>query len=155
MLTQITPPVSSHRDLLRAYSYQRHRFLLLCTLRKRLHSFAFINISHMFSTRLSIARSSRALHFPSGSLGNRTAFRPAIHNKTASRLISTTKMASFPVPSSDPPKHEMQYFPDMVNALPSTSAEFRRVLWTGLYTQLVLMTIPVGGDIGEEVSTIC
>lgn len=63
-------------------------------------------------------------------------------------------MATFPTPSSDPPKHEMQYFPDMVNALPSASAEFRRVLWTGLYTQLVLMTIPVGGDIGEEIHTV-
>ncbi|MCJ1431210.1 hypothetical protein MMC27_000561, partial [Xylographa pallens] len=35
----------------------------------------------------------------------------------------------------------------MVNALPSGSGEFRRVLWTGLYSQVVLMTIPVGGDI--------
>jgi hypothetical protein len=61
-------------------------------------------------------------------------------------------MAPFTTPSSDPPKHEMQYFPDMTSALPSTSAEFRRVLWTGLYSQVVLMTVPVGGDIGEEVS---
>ncbi|KAH8909268.1 RmlC-like cupin [Coniochaeta sp. PMI_546] len=63
-------------------------------------------------------------------------------------------MAPFPTPSSDPPKHEMQYFPDMTTALPSTSAEFRRVLWTGLYSQLVLMTVPVGGDIGEEIHTV-
>ena len=53
--------------------------------------------------------------------------------------------------SSGPPKHEMQYFPNMANALPSESAEFRRVLWTGLYSQVVLMTVPVGGDIGDEV----
>jgi hypothetical protein len=52
----------------------------------------------------------------------------------------------------DLPKHEMQYFPDMTTALPSTSSDFRRVLWTGVYSQLVLMTVPVGGDIGEEVS---
>ena len=39
----------------------------------------------------------------------------------------------------------------MTSALPSKSAEFRRVLWTGLYSQLVLMTVPVGGDIGDEV----
>lgn len=45
----------------------------------------------------------------------------------------------------------MVYFPDMTTALPSKSSEFRRVLWTGLYSQLVLMTVPVGGDIGEEV----
>lgn len=30
------------------------------------------------------------------------------------------------------------------------SADFRRVLWTGLHTQLVIMTIPSGGEIGAE-----
>lgn len=30
------------------------------------------------------------------------------------------------------------------------SADFRRVLWTGAHTQLVVMTIPVDGEIGEE-----
>ena len=31
------------------------------------------------------------------------------------------------------------------------SADFRRVLWTGQHSQLVIMTIPAGGEIGEEV----
>jgi mannose-6-phosphate isomerase-like protein (cupin superfamily) len=31
------------------------------------------------------------------------------------------------------------------------SGDFRRVLWTGEHTQLVIMTIPPGGEIGEEV----
>lgn len=31
------------------------------------------------------------------------------------------------------------------------SADFRRVLWTGRHTQLVIMTIPPGGEIGDEV----
>jgi mannose-6-phosphate isomerase-like protein (cupin superfamily) len=31
------------------------------------------------------------------------------------------------------------------------SADFRRVLWTGRHAQLVIMTIPSGGEIGEEV----
>lgn len=31
------------------------------------------------------------------------------------------------------------------------SADFRRVLWTGEYSQLVVMTIPADGEIGEEV----
>ncbi|KAK5079076.1 hypothetical protein LTS08_003771 [Lithohypha guttulata] len=61
---------------------------------------------------------------------------------------------SFKTPSEDPPKHEMAYFPDMTTSLPSTSGKFRRVLWTGLYSQLVLMTVPVGGDIGDEVHTV-
>ncbi|KAL8962554.1 MAG: hypothetical protein Q9193_001061 [Seirophora villosa] len=56
--------------------------------------------------------------------------------------------------STGPPQHEMQYFPNMINAMPSESAEFRRVLWTGLYSQVVLMTVPVGGDIGDEVHTV-
>jgi mannose-6-phosphate isomerase-like protein (cupin superfamily) len=30
------------------------------------------------------------------------------------------------------------------------SPAFRRVLWTGEHTQLVVMTIPPGGEIGEE-----
>ena len=52
---------------------------------------------------------------------------------------------------SGPPKHEMAYFPNMTGALPAGSSEFRRVMWTGLYSQVVLMTVPVGGDIGDEV----
>ncbi|ASW53831.1 cupin domain-containing protein [Plantactinospora sp. KBS50] len=32
-----------------------------------------------------------------------------------------------------------------------SSPDFRRVLWTGRHTQLVVMTIPPGGEIGEEV----
>ncbi len=30
------------------------------------------------------------------------------------------------------------------------SADFRRVLWTGEHTQLIIMTIPPGGEIGVE-----
>jgi mannose-6-phosphate isomerase-like protein (cupin superfamily) len=32
--------------------------------------------------------------------------------------------------------------------------DFRRVLWTGKYSQLVIMTIPPGGEIGEEVHDV-
>jgi hypothetical protein len=71
---------------------------------------------------------------------------------SSSRLFSSTAMAKFPTPSLDPPKHEMAYFPQMTTSLPSQSAEFRRVLWTGLYSQLVLMTVPPNGEIGDEVS---
>jgi mannose-6-phosphate isomerase-like protein (cupin superfamily) len=31
------------------------------------------------------------------------------------------------------------------------SPDFRRVLWTGAHSQLVIMTIPADGEIGEEV----
>src|SRR3712207_1380689 len=33
-------------------------------------------------------------------------------------------------------------------------ADFRRVLWTGKHSQLVIMTIPAGGEIGEEVHEV-
>ena len=32
--------------------------------------------------------------------------------------------------------------------------DFRRVLWTGKHTQLVVMTIPPGGEIGEEIHEV-
>ena len=75
---------------------------------------------------------------------------PTTHQR---RLLSqsTIHHAKDPKMPSGPPKHEMAYFPEMTSALPSKSAEFRRVLWTGLYSQVVLMTVPVGGDIGDEV----
>lgn len=43
----------------------------------------------------------------------------------------------------------MEHFEIAVVAEKST--DFRRVLFTGQHTQLVIMTIPPGGEIGEEV----
>ena len=40
---------------------------------------------------------------------------------------------------------------ESINSIPSQYKEFRNVLWTGESSQLVVMTVPVGGDIGEEV----
>ena len=34
------------------------------------------------------------------------------------------------------------------------SPDFRRVLWTGEHTQLVIMTLPAGGEIGAEVHDV-
>ncbi|KAL9072593.1 MAG: hypothetical protein Q9161_003451 [Pseudevernia consocians] len=67
---------------------------------------------------------------------------------------SAIRFAKDPKMPSGPPKHEMVFFPDMTSALPSKSGEFRRVLWTGLYSQVVLMTVPVDGEIGDEVHTV-
>jgi mannose-6-phosphate isomerase-like protein (cupin superfamily) len=33
-------------------------------------------------------------------------------------------------------------------------SDFRRVLWTGKHSQLVIMTVPSGGEIGEEVHEV-
>ncbi|KAH8771723.1 cupin domain-containing protein [Diaporthe sp. PMI_573] len=91
-----------------------------------------------------------ASHNPTGRLA-----LPITSLKTtaSTREFSTSKMSAFPTPSKDPPKKEMVYYPNVNTAIPSKSAEFRRVLWTRLYSQLVLMTVPVGGDIGEEVQS--
>ena len=63
-------------------------------------------------------------------------------------------MASFMQASNDPPKQQMEFFAQLANLQPSETDEFRgRVLWTGLYSQLVIMTVPVNGDIGEEIKS--
>ncbi|GAA0908605.1 cupin domain-containing protein [Pseudonocardia zijingensis] len=43
----------------------------------------------------------------------------------------------------------MEHF--TIASVAESSDDFRRVLWTGEHTQLVIMTIPPGGEIGEEV----
>jgi quercetin dioxygenase-like cupin family protein len=91
----------------------------------------------------------------------------------ASRSFSISKMASQKIkPNAEIPSHEspsaypfnflfllltlslVHYFPKITTTLPASSPEFRKVLFTGLYSQVVIMTIPVGGDIGDEVHTV-
>jgi mannose-6-phosphate isomerase-like protein (cupin superfamily) len=55
--------------------------------------------------------------------------------------------------SAEPPRHEMVYFPGLTSKVRSFG-QFRTVMHTGLYSQLVTMEIPVGGDIGDEVHTV-
>ncbi|EME45204.1 hypothetical protein DOTSEDRAFT_71051 [Dothistroma septosporum NZE10] len=55
--------------------------------------------------------------------------------------------------SRDPPKHDMVYFPKLTSEV-RAFGQFRKVLHTGLYSQVVTMEIPVGGDIGDEVHTV-
>ena len=52
-----------------------------------------------------------------------------------------------------PPPKKMAHFAQ-IDSIPAEYANFRTVLWTGEGSQLVVMTVPVGGDIGEEVSFI-
>jgi len=61
--------------------------------------------------------------------------------------------APFRMASSQPPKHQMVYLKGLTKDV-RASGEFRKVLHTGLYSQLVAMEIPVGGDIGDEVHTV-
>lgn len=43
----------------------------------------------------------------------------------------------------------MEHF--RIGTVAQESADFRQVLWTGKHSQLVVMTIPPGGEIGAEV----
>ena len=141
-----------------------HSSNMLCHLRSSLHinhlNFVVLRRSNICKDSIMLTRSSAicprlfapniASHNPTG----RLALPITLLKTTAStREFSTSKMSTFPTPSKDPPKKEMVYYPNVNTAIPSTSAEFRRVLWTRLYSQLVLMTVPVGGDIGEEVQS--
>ncbi|KAI0745159.1 RmlC-like cupin [Earliella scabrosa] len=55
-------------------------------------------------------------------------------------------------PNTEPPK-TVAIFKN-VYQVASDNDKFRRVLWTGRNSQLVIMTIPVGGEIGEETHTV-
>ncbi|TFY60109.1 hypothetical protein EVJ58_g5359 [Rhodofomes roseus] len=69
----------------------------------------------------------------------------------ASRVQFRTKM-TLPKPNTQPPKCAL-----VIHNLPKVAAEsdkFRRVLFTGRHSQLVIMTVPVGGEIGEETHTV-
>lgn len=54
---------------------------------------------------------------------------------------------------AEPPKHEMKYFKGLTSEV-RAFGQFRKVMHTGLYSQLVSMEIPPGGDIGNEVHTV-
>lgn len=83
----------------------------------------------MYSKSLQVL--GRAVHTYNPRYSPRISSITNYSNRAIVRTFSSSKMSSFPTPSIDRPKHEMQYFPDMLTALPSKSAEFRRVLWTG------------------------
>ncbi|KAK2755691.1 hypothetical protein FQN54_005840 [Arachnomyces sp. PD_36] len=55
--------------------------------------------------------------------------------------------------SDNPPQHEMAYFPGLMSSKREFGL-FRRVLHTGLYSQLVAMEVPVDGEIGDEIHTV-
>ena len=47
------------------------------------------------------------------------------------------------------PDHDFAHF--TIEQTARENPDFRRVLWTGQHAQLVVMTIPPGGEIGDEV----
>ncbi|ORX34941.1 RmlC-like cupin domain-containing protein [Kockovaella imperatae] len=77
------------------------------------------------------------------------SYRDQIHTSSLPSPSSSKKMSGTP----PPPENKMKHF-KAINALPSQYPDFRTVLWTGRDSQLVVMTVPVGGDIGEEVHEV-
>jgi hypothetical protein len=68
-------------------------------------------------------------------------------------LTTTPLYGKDPKMSTSPPKHELVYFEGLTSKVRSFG-QFRKVIHTGLYSQLVTMEIPVGGDIGNEVHLV-
>lgn len=88
------------------------------------------------------------------------ATKPTLQLRTAAAVLrpfSTAKatMGKDSQISKSPPKHEHElvYFPGLASEV-RAFGQFRKVLHTGLYSQVVTMEIPVGGDIGDEVHTV-
>jgi putative ABC transport system ATP-binding protein len=52
-----------------------------------------------------------------------------------------------------PPAHEMVHFKGLLSEK-RAFGDFRTVLHTGLFSQVVAMEVPVGGDIGDEVGCV-
>lgn len=67
--------------------------------------------------------------------------------------ITTARMGKDTSISKDPPKHSLYYFPKLTSEVRGFG-QFRKVIHTGHYSQLVTMEIPVGGDIGNEVHMV-
>ena len=95
----------------------------------------------------------RHRHGPGNSTVSR---RRSLFGSTPARTWSC--MGTFPRAGAAKPRSRgcsSGYEPVMEHFVIATVAEqnpdFRRVLWTGKHTQLVVMTIPPGGEIGEEV----
>jgi hypothetical protein len=91
-----------------------------------------------------------------------TTFTPRLLTKTPRTLIpfatrnlhtTTPLFAKDSKMSSSPPKHELVYFEGLTSKV-RAFGQFRKVIHTGLYSQLVTMEIPVGGDIGNEVHLV-
>jgi hypothetical protein len=92
-------------------------------------------------------------------------FKSSSHllSKSTTRFLSTTpprtlaaapKMDAFKAAGNRkdaPPAHDMVHFSNLLSEKRSFG-DFRTVLHTGLFSQLVAMEVPVGGDIGDEVS---
>lgn len=87
---------------------------------------------------------------PTTTITTKTITKPTTTHTLALFSTTTPKMGKDTTVSASPPKHEMVHFPGLTSTVRSFGV-FRKVMHTGLYSQLVTMEIPPGGDIGDEV----
>ena len=79
--------------------------------------------------------------------------RPITLNKTSYFSTTTRTMDAYKKVGNrkdEPPSHDMVHFAGLLSSK-REFGDFRTVLHTGLYSQVVAMEVPVGGDIGDEV----
>ena len=88
----------------------------------------------------SLLRSSRPINLNSTKYFSTSLIRMDAYKKAGNR-------------KDEPPQHEMVHFAGLLSSK-REFGDFRTVLHTGLYSQIVAMEVPVGGDIGDEVRTI-
>lgn len=67
----------------------------------------------------------------------------------AGSLVTAAAFSFLLFPSASAPQHRMAFQTNIVRAT-EDNQDFRRVLFTGALSQLVVMSIPVGGEVGEE-----
>jgi hypothetical protein len=105
---------------------------------------SLLSINQMFTTRL-LSSSTRLL--------TSKPLTTLLPLTTRTFFTSSPLYAKDPKMSTSPPKHELVYFEGLTSKVRSFG-QFRKVIHTGLYSQLVTMEIPVGGDIGNEVHLV-
>ncbi|KAF2646527.1 hypothetical protein P280DRAFT_387788 [Massarina eburnea CBS 473.64] len=82
------------------------------------------------------------------------SIRVAFH--TSIKMSESKKVSEYKAVGNrkdEPPKHEAVYFKGLMSEK-RAFGDFRTVLHTGLYSQLVAMEVPVNGEIGDEVHTV-
>ncbi|PSN59098.1 hypothetical protein BS50DRAFT_509128 [Corynespora cassiicola Philippines] len=94
------------------------------------------------------------LSHPSSSINSsRSASTTSLRSPSQERRSKMADFKNVGNKANQPPKHEMVHFKGLLSGKRKFK-EFRRVLHTGLYSQLVAMEVPVNGEIGDEVHTV-
>jgi hypothetical protein len=95
----------------------------------------------------------KAAQVTSSRLFFRASTQPTRTFTSSVTRLTTAKMDAYKKAGNRkdaPPTHDMVHFPGLMSEKRSFG-DFRTVLHTGLFSQIVAMEIPVNGEIGDEV----